>query len=160
MQTFGAIGHHAQIIARHHQRIPERLPLPGVHRDLVAQLARERDPVNAAFEPAKRAVRPFHEGQRFLAEIHAAELFKTCAGIGTDHGDLRVLFGHIGRVDVEIPPLGLQPFFHMLVNAFRAARGCVAEEGFFINPRNHAIVDQETVFRTHQTIAAFARFQR
>ena len=160
MQTFRPIGHHAQIIARHHQRIPEGLSLPCIHRDLVAQLARERDPVNAALEAPQRAVRPLHKGQRVFADIHAAQLFQTFACVGADHGDLRILLGDIGDVDVEIPPLGLEPFFHMLVDAFRAARRCMTQEGVVIDPRNDTIVDQEPVFRTHQAIAAFTRFQR
>ena len=45
------------------------------------------------------------------------------------------------------------------MNTFCAASGRMAEEGIIVDTRNDTIINQKTIFRTHQAIAAFTRFQ-
>ena len=160
VQTFRAIRHRTQISANRHQRIPEGLPLAGRHRDLVAQFAGEADPVGPHVEPAQRSVSPFHEPKRFGADVHAAQPFQGRARVWPHNRDLRVLFGDVGHIDVPVPPFGLQPFFHVPMDAFGPACRGVTQECVLIDPRHNAVVDQKPVFRTHQPVAAFARLQR
>jgi hypothetical protein len=51
------------------------------------------------------------------------------AGVGADDGDLRVLLGQVGDMDLPVPPFALQPVLHPGVDAVRAAGGGVAQEG-------------------------------
>ena len=61
VQRLGAVRHHAKLFARLQQHIPERASLTGRHRNLVGQLARERDAINPRVKPAQRPVSPLHE---------------------------------------------------------------------------------------------------
>jgi hypothetical protein len=138
------------------QRLPEGQTKACRNRDLVGKFAREADPVDPHGEAAQRAVSPLHEGQRFLGNIHPAQLFQQLARIGADNGDLRQLFGDIGGVNLPIPPFALQPVFHPRMDAVCPARGGVAQPRLFVDTRNHAVVGQETLFVAHQAIAALA----
>jgi hypothetical protein len=85
--------------------------------------------VDADGEAAERPFGEGHEGQRLAAQVHAAELLEHVAGAGAGDGDLGVLLGHVGGVDLPAVPLGLEPVLHMGVDAVGAARGGVAEPG-------------------------------
>ena len=78
------------------------------------------------------------------------------ACVRAHHGDLGELFGHVRDIDFPIPPFGLQPIFHMRMDAVRPTSGGVAQPCILINAGNNAVINQEAVFRAHQPIAAFA----
>ncbi len=157
VQTFRAIGHCAKLGARLHEHFPERQALIGRHSDFIRQLARERDAISAAVDPANRAIGPSHKGQALRRNIHAAQFFQKFPSIGADNCNLSQLLGHIDDPNLPIPPFGLQPFFHMGVNAICAARGGVAQPGLLINPCHHTIIGQKAIFRAHEPIAAASR---
>ena len=46
------------------------------------------------------------------------------------------------------------------MDAVRAARSRVTQPSVVIEPRYNAVVDQEPVLRTHQSVATLAGFQR
>ena len=160
MQSFGAVGGDVPLFASLKQPVPERAAQIGGHGDFVAQLTRERDAIGTHREAAEFAVFPLHKAKAVFRHIHAAQLFQEVAGIGADDGNLRVLLGDVDGPDFPVPPFGLQPLFHVRMDAIRAAGGGVAKERVLIDAGNDAIVRQEPVFRTHQPVAAFARFQR
>ena len=161
VQRFGTVWHDVELGTRLHQRIPERTALARRHGNLVRQLAREGNPIGAGVKVADLAVFPLHKGKTLFRDIHvAAELLDHLAGVGAHNRDLSVLLGHVGGIDFPVPPLALQPVFHPAVDALGPAGGGVAEKRVFVDPGNNTIVDEKAVFRTHQTIAAFAGFQR
>jgi hypothetical protein len=67
------------------------------------------------------------------------------ARLGADDGDLRPLLGHVGGVDLPVPPFALQPVFHPAVDAIRPAGGGVAQERVLVEPRHHAVIHEEAV---------------
>jgi hypothetical protein len=141
------------------QRVPEGEALAGRNRDLETELAGEGDAKDPRVELAKPAFGPAHEGQRVLRQVHvAAERLQHLARLGADDGDLRPLLGHVGGVDLPVPPLALQPVLHVPMDAVRPAGGGVAKERILVEPRHHAVIHEEAVLRAHQPVAAFPGF--
>ena len=133
--------------------------MAGGDGDFIGEFAREADPVDPDREAAKRAVGPLHEGQRFLGDIHPAKDLQEFPRVRADDGDLRVLLGHVGGVDLPVPPFALQPVFHPGVDAVGAAGGGVAKPGVLVDPGDDAVIRQEALFVAHQPVAAFAHGQ-
>ena len=80
--------------------------------------------------------------------------------LGPTTATCAILLGHVGGVNLPIPPFALQPVFHPGMDAIRPARGGVAQPGILVNPRHNAVIRQEALLVAHQPIAAFADRQR
>ena len=157
VQGLGAVGHDAEGGTGPQERLPEGEALGGGDGDFVREFAGEGDPEDAGVEVPDLAFRVAHEGKRFGRKIHPAKGFQHVPRVRTDDGDLGPLLGHIGGVDLPVPPFGLEPFLHVPVDPVRTAGGGVAEPGFVIEPDDDAVVDQKPVFRAHEPVAAAAR---
>ena len=133
---------------------------PGPRRrdgDLEAELAREGDAVDAGGDAGERALGQCMKGSASRREVDvAAERLQQLAGLRAGDGDLGVLLGEVGDVDLEVPPFGLQPFLHPAVHPVGAAGGGVAEEAVLGQPHDDAVVEQEAVLVAHEAVAAAA----
>jgi len=134
VKAFRPVRHCAQGFSRLLAGGPEGRAVAGGDGDLVAEFAGEADPVDPDRDARQGAVRPLHEGQRFLGHVHSAKDLQQFPRVRADDRDLGVLFGDVGGVDLPVPPFALQPVFHPGMDAVGPARGGVAKPCVLINP--------------------------
>ncbi len=156
-QRLGAIGREAGVAARLFERAPKRGALTGGDVDLVAELAREADPVEPYGHPGQRAGAHMQVRERRGREVDVgAEPTQDGARLRPGQGHRRPLRRDRRDHHIEVGPLALPP----LVEPGVDARGAGARRGDhevpLAEPRDRAVVDDHAVFIEHQAVAAAA----
>ena len=115
VHRLGAVRGNAMLGARLHQRLPQVAPVMPGHVDLEAELAGEADAEDPRVHASDDALLHAHEGEGLGIERHLGrQRSEHVAGAGAGERHRRPLLGHRRAVDLELRPLGLQPFLEPL----------------------------------------------
>ena len=157
MHRLGAVRHGAGP----DQALPDRqAPAPGqVH--LVGKLPGEGDAEDAARRAADLALAHRQEGERRRVEVDILDKrLQQRPRVRPRHGDGAPLLGDRGAIDLQLRPLGLEPFLQPLQHGGGVAAGRGHQVAVLAGPGGDPVVEHHAVLAEHQPVAAPPDSQR
>ena len=151
-----AVGDDAEVLPGGRKPTDDGIAVAGGHRDLVGELARERETEQASTQPVGERDRArAHVREGLVRDVLAGceDALQQSARARTGDRELRPLLGDRGELHVELRPQHLMAMLHVLVDRDRVGRGGGHEPVLFAEPCDGAVVHHTPVLAQHHAVA-------